>query len=357
MTRQISILVTMRPSLILIVFLVLASFFTGTAFPARAQNKPQAESENIVPKSDFKDLRETDSSTVIDVIDPLTIKLENGDTVTLTGLDYPDLDYYSPGNFSLLATKILKDMLVGKEVILYQTIGKTGLENRMGHRIAHVERANDGLWVQGTMLSLGLARVRTTPNNAHLADQMLALEKQAREEKIGLWDVIVYTIHDAQTADHYIGSYQIIEGTIKNVGLKEGRIYINFGDNWREDFTASITPTNKRAFAKAGFNFQNMGGQNVRVRGWISSYNGAYMEITHPAQIEMLATSSKVQLKTSPELEKKGSGLEKGDALPEVELNNNAEEQQKEIAPDKKTKKSVTLGDPSILKRTTSMNE
>lgn len=312
--------------------------------------KKNTQSDAQIPSSDFAGLRETDIGIVSDIIDPLTIKLKNGDIIHLTGLDYPDLDYYSPGNFSLLATKILKDMLIGKKVKLYQSTNLSALENRMGHRIAQLERTDDGLWVQGTLLSLGLARVRTTISNSELSDQMLSFEKQARDEKIGLWSTMFYGIHEVNDADRYIGSYQIIEGKVQNVSLKENRVFINFGANWRSDFTASITPTSRRAFIKAGFDFQNMGGQRIRMRGWVSSYNGPYIEITHPAQIEIVSPP-KLEIPTEG-LKKSPSSTQKGDALPNVELSGQPEE------PDERqTKKSVTMGDSTILKRATSMNK
>lgn len=322
--------------------------------PPIAQNKEETQPKTSVPNTNFAGLRETDIGVVTDVINPLTIKLKSGDVIHLTGLDYPDLDYYNPGSLSLTAANVLSDMLVGKKVKLYQTTNIHGQINRMGHRLAQIERTEDGLWVQGTMLSLGLARVRTTPSNSALASEMLKYEAEARKEKIGLWEIPTYAIHESAQAADFIGSYQIIEGTIKNVAMKENRMFINFGDNWKKDFTISITPANRRLFRKAGFDFQNMNGQKIRVRGWISSYNGAYIEITHPQQIEILDTQTSVKL--NPELitnnkeKSEANPSDDNNALPDIET---TEETDPSSPP--KVKKSVTMGDDSILKRATSI--
>lgn len=310
---------------ILAVFLLVSSLFTGLAYDARAQEAKPAEP---APRSDFSELRDTDVSVVVDVIDPLTVRIKNGDTIHLTGLDYPDLDYYSPGSYSVLTVKILKDMLIGKQVKIYQSKAATARTNRMGHRIAHIERLEDGLWTQGTLIALGLARMRTTTSNDEMAGQMLLLEQYARKTKEGLWGLIAYDVHPASQAHRHIGSYQIIEGSIKSVSLKQNQIYLNFGSDWKQDFTISISATDRRAFRNAGYDFQNMTGAKVRVRGWVGSYNGPYIAVTHPAQLEVLSETGK---KSSPQESSSGGG-DKGNALPSV-----------------KERKSIPLNNPAGL--------
>lgn len=315
--------------LILIIFLTFSSLFAHTTRNAHAQEaaKPVTSS---APQSNFSALRETDTDIVTDVIDPLTLRLKSGTTITLTGLDYPDLEYHNPGELSLMAVKILKDMLLGKSVKVYQSKNIMGLENRMGHRLAHLERSTDKIWVQGIMLRLGLARVRTTPHNDDLTPEMLALEQEARAEKIGLWAVPAFGVHTPDTAEKHIGSFQIVEGTIQSVSIKQNQIFLNFGANWRDDFTITITPTNRRAFRNSGIDFQSLGGKTVRVRGWMGSYNGPYIDITHPGQLEFLdkspqsaalpdgKTEIKGDAKLKPDAQSKRSISAKGDALPVV---------------------------------------
>jgi len=258
---------------------LIASFYV---IPATAQDKG-------LPGAAFPDLKYTGQDKVVQIISPLTRRLHDGRLIRLSGLDFPDYNPDRPGNMAVTAVEILRDMLEGKDVNIYQTERKnTGRLNRMGHHIAHLERKEDGAWVQGSLLSLGLARVRTSPRNPEMAPQMYALEEKARAEKLGLWEIGDFKVLSPEEAENKTGSFRIVEGRIESVSLKQNRIYINFGLNWRDDFTVSIPPASRRAFSKAGLDPLQWNGKTIRARGWLESYNGPYIEIGHPQAIEIL---------------------------------------------------------------------
>ncbi len=243
--------------------------------------------ENTLPNGDFSSMRKTGIAKVSEVVNPLTVKLEDGRIIHLAGLDFPDLDFYESGDLSITAQKILEDFLVNKEVIIYQTKSKDkGRMNRMGHYIAHLVRAGDNVWTQGLLLSLGVARIRTTKYNPEMAGQMLAIENKARENKSGMWNMDKHKILNPIEAEQYIGSYQIVEGKVQSASLRKNKLYLNFGNNWRDDFTVAISAFDLRKFMKAKIDPKKWNGKLIRVRGWIRSYNGAYMEIDHHESFE-----------------------------------------------------------------------
>lgn len=254
-------------------FALLASFFAN----ARAA------------ESDFSVLKFTGAGKVDRIIDPQTLSLEDGRIIWLAGLDFPDNDPRDPGEISLTAMAILEDFLIGRDVKIYQTGNKNlGRINRMGHHIAHLIRKEDGNWVQGALLSLGLARVRTTPRTPEMAAEMLILESQARAEKIGLWEKKDFSVLSPENAGARLNSFQIVEGIVQSVSLKKNRTYLNFGPDWRTDFTVMIAPMDKRKFLKAGLDPQQWNRKKIRVRGWLESYNGPMMELDHPESVELL---------------------------------------------------------------------
>lgn len=253
-----------------------------------------AVAKNTLPQGDFSALRPTGKARVIEILSPLTLKLDDGRIVHLAGLDYPDLSYHEGGTFSATALHILKDFLEGQSVVIYQTPKKDeGRMNSMGHAIAHLARAQDDVWVQGLVLKLGLARVRTTTYNAQMATQMLALEDHARTQNAGIWrEDSEYAIINATTTDDIPDGYHIVTGRVRSIASVKNMLYINFGDNWRDDFTVAIQQKDMRKFMKANLNPKQLNGRNVRVRGWVRRYNGAYMEIDHPQRIEVLSTQN-----------------------------------------------------------------
>lgn len=242
---------------------------------------------------DFAELRRVDQVEVIDVVSPYTILLANGRIARLSGIEIPNALAEEPGEWAVTARDILKDLIEGQRVSLYQTKKKDwGQNNRMGHMLVHIQRHNqnkdDQAWTQGVLLSLGLARVRTSMRNPEMAVQMYALEAKARAEKIGLWADERFAVLTPETAESHIGKFAIIEGPIKSVTLKKNRIFMNFGGNWRDDFTVTIPSEGKRGFSKLNLDPLGWGGKTVRVRGYLESINGPSLEIDHPAAIELL---------------------------------------------------------------------
>ena len=67
-----------------------------------------------------------------------------------------------------------------------------------------------------------------------------------------------------------------------------GRAYLNFGEDWRSDFTVTLSPAVRRRFERDGIDPVSYGRRRVRVRGWIKSFNGAMIEASHPEQIEVI---------------------------------------------------------------------
>ena len=100
-------------------------------------------------------------------------------------------------------------------------------------------------------------------------------------------------MRDPASIGDAIDSFQLVEGTIVTAALVRGRHYLNFGENYREDFTVTFAPRNRRMFAadlvaRGLEDIALLTGRRVRVRGWIKSYNGPMIEATHPEQIEWL---------------------------------------------------------------------
>lgn len=270
-------------------FLLNASFKHACADEPIKNNYESPKNKEKPATADFSELVETGSGRIKEVINPMTLRLEDGRIISLTGLDFPDLDFYEPGPFAVTAQKILKDMLEDKEVLIYQTQNaKHGRFNRMGYHIAQLKIMNNNLWVQGIVLKLGLARMRTTYENAEMASQMLAAEKEARTQNLGIWEIDGYAVIPDSKADRNIGSYQIVEGKVVSASLRQNMLYLNFGQNWKKDFTIQISAINKRRFTSYGLDPQKLNGSMVRVRGWISSYNGPYIELDHPQALEVI---------------------------------------------------------------------
>jgi hypothetical protein len=160
--------------------------------------------------------------------------------------------------------------------------------DRHGRALAHLYDSG-GRWLQGEMLIRGLARVYSFADNRALVAEMLALEQAARDAGRGIWSEPYYRILDAGAIGPGIGGFQLVEGRVLDVALVRGRGYLNFGADWRTDFTLGLDAASLRRFAEAGVDLQSLEGRRVRARGWLRYFNGPMIEITHPEQIEVLS--------------------------------------------------------------------
>ena len=133
-----------------------------------------------------------------------------------------------------------------------------------------------------------MARVYSFPDNRAIVDEMLAAEGRARRAGAGIWGNDWYAIRTPDATVHDIGSFQLVEGRVVSAADVRGTIYLNFGADWRSDFTVKVTKRSRRSFAADGLDLLALENRVIRVRGWLDDYNGPMIEATHPEQIEVL---------------------------------------------------------------------
>ena len=229
-----------------------------------------------------------DSQRVVAVIDGDTLVLEDGSEVRLVGIQAPKLALgrsdFAAQPLAEEAKAALEEMTLGQTVAL--SYGGQRID-RWGRRLAHLHDQR-GRWIQGELLASGLARVYTFRDNRALAAAMLAAERAARENGRGIWGDPFFQVRTVAETEALIDTFQIVEGEVLDAAVVRGRAYLNFGADWREDFTVTVSPKDRRAFTSAGLDLESLAGREIRVRGWLDSYNGPQIELTHPEQLEII---------------------------------------------------------------------
>jgi micrococcal nuclease len=143
-------------------------------------------------------------------------------------------------------------------------------------------------WIQNELLSHGLARVLIAPDRTECAAELFAAEAKARAAHVGLWASAPYAVRNPQNVWRDIGTFQIVEGKVLNASVKNGRAYLNFGADWRTDFTVTVDPADRSNFRQSGVDPTAYVGQTIRVRGWVQSLNGPEIEVPNPQGIEVI---------------------------------------------------------------------
>jgi micrococcal nuclease len=121
------------------------------------------------------------SGRVVNVVDGDTVDLESGERIRYLGADTPEVhgqvDCFGPE-----AQVFNTDLVLDREVTLEYD---TECTDRYGRLLAYV--SVEGRMVNRLLVERGYARVLIIEPNHKYADELNALEDQARAAKAGLW--------------------------------------------------------------------------------------------------------------------------------------------------------------------------
>jgi len=140
------------------------------------------------------------AARVVAVVDGDTIKVEMGGreyTVRYIGMDTPETKHPQKGvePYGQEASAANERLVGDKVVYLEKDVSET---DRYGRLLRYV-------WIDGTMVNeelvrQGYARVSTFPPDVKYAERFLALEREAREARRGLWSLATPTPVPSATA-------------------------------------------------------------------------------------------------------------------------------------------------------------
>jgi micrococcal nuclease len=228
-----------------------------------------------------------------------TLILEDGRSVRLFGALLPrrggDIETASQARDA--AEKQIAELALGKVVQLQLGAAR---RDRYGRIMAQVfvGQGEERIWLQEKLIANGLVRVMSSKENRLCILGLLAAEKAARDGRLGNWASGLFSVKPAASEDLLAGlaqSFEIIEGRVENVAEVKGRVYLNFGRNWRRDFTATMSGDAVKLFPGEAGALSKLKGQLVRVRGWLENMNGPSISITHPEQLELLSSEAASQ--------------------------------------------------------------
>lgn len=240
--------------------------------------------------ADLSSLGDGGVHKVTAVVDGDTVILANGRSVRLVGIQAPKLPLnrvnFKAWPMGRESKVYLEKLSLGQDVQV--RLGDHG-EDRHGRILAHLVRASDGLWIQGALLQAGMARVYTFSDNRKLGGDMLAVERQARADQKGIWRLPFYAVRTADNVGFDLGTFQLVDDRIVDVAKVKKRIYLNFGPDWRTDFTVQINVRDAKLFTAQGLDLLKLKGKRVRVRGWIKDKNGPLIALDHPERLEFIS--------------------------------------------------------------------
>lgn len=230
--------------------------------------------------------------SVADVADDATLILNDGRRVRLAGVEVvrPPADA-GPGRrwpLADAALTALREWVGAGELTLWSEVAEP---DRHGRLVAYPRR-DDETWVQDVLLAKGLARVRPVVGDTARAAAMLVVEADARRRGVGIWGTRAFAVRDAEADVERLArsgaELTLVEGVIRRAEVRRGRLYLDFGADWRRDFTAIAASRVSRNWLAKGADPAAMVGRKVRVRGWTRWSYGPGIDVEVPEQMEFL---------------------------------------------------------------------
>lgn len=228
------------------------------------------------------------SAQVQRVVDGDTLRLADGRSVRMIGLNAPELGRKGRTDepFAVAARQRLQALVKASD-------GRVGLlpgreaKDRYGRTLAHVYGA-DGANLEAQLLAEGLGYQVAVAPNVDLFDCQRAAERSARQARLGVWRQ-----SSVLKADQIARSgFAVLSGRVSKVQRNRGGIWIELQDS----VVLRIAPNLLGQFDTALL--ERLPGQRIEARGWVldRSRKGGLqsgqarwmLPLTHPGMFQLV---------------------------------------------------------------------
>lgn len=218
-----------------------------------------------------------------------TLETASGEVLSLSAVKAPELwptdAPYKSWTYAGAARRALAERTDGAPLTLFCEGTRVSHD---GRRLVQV-LLPDGHWLQHRLVEAGAVFVYPRGGDASGLDALYAAEALARSEGRGLWQGDSLTAR--ATDDLSSGWFRILQGTVLSARKGRDRVYLNFGSDWRTDFTVEIPTAALRRFRRAGIDPLAYEGAEVEVRGWLDWRGGPRLLLEAPGQVRLIGTN------------------------------------------------------------------
>lgn len=226
------------------------------------------------------------TARITEVLDGASVRLEDGRVVRLAYV-VPPMPIDGDRQALLRAKEALAEMAKDKFAAIYLS---SDAIDRYGRLSAHSILIDEKIWLEGELLSRGFVRALPVADDRCMT-ALLSHESKARSPSKGIWTGGNFGVFDAKNIEALLeaeGRFVVVEGTVRRVGESRGRLYLDFGRRFREDFTIIVPDRTRKIFAARGSDLKSWRGKRIRVRGILFAWGGPAIEINMAQAIELL---------------------------------------------------------------------
>ena len=193
------------------------------------------------------------------VVDGDTLRLSDGRSVRMIGLNTPELGKQGRSDepFAVAARKRLEALVAASDGRVGLLPGKES-KDHYGRTLAHVYGA-DGANLEAQMLAEGLGFQVAVAPNVDLVDCQQAAERSARQTGLGLWrQSPVLKAEQISTS-----GFAVLSGRVSKVQRNRGGVWIELQDS----VVLRVAPNLLGQFDIA--RLEKLKGRQIEARGWV----------------------------------------------------------------------------------------
>lgn len=253
---------------------ILGAFFVSVlaSLPARALCPLEGPSEQV---------------RVASVIDGDTLRLQDGKSVRLIGLNAPEIRHRGqPAEPYAEAARRRLQALVDADDGYVKLQRGLQAKDAYGRLLAHAFD-RQGRNLEAVLLEEGLGYFVAIAPNTALAGCHQPIEREARQARKGLWR----DLSPVSPRDLRQGGFALLKGRIERVETNRSGVWLEFDG----PLVVQI-PSQALEHFEEGF-LDNLSGRRVEVRGWVVDRKGRVrssqarwlIKITHPSMLDFLS--------------------------------------------------------------------
>jgi hypothetical protein len=146
----------------------------------------------------------------------------------------------------------------------------------------------DGRQLATALIAEGAARSRWLPQEWACFGVFLAVEGRARHSRLGIWasPQAILAADDPSLVSRS-GLYETVSGRLESVGHGNQITFLDFGRNYRRDFTVMLSASVAKALTGTVGSVDSLVGRQLLVRGVIENNHGAAIRLNDAAEIEL----------------------------------------------------------------------
>lgn len=217
-----------------------------------------------------------DGTLVVRVVDGDTIEVAGGRRVRLLGIDAPERG----AALWDAAGARLRELAGGRRVSLEACVEK----DPYGRTLATV-RAGE-VNVNAMLLREGLALpLLIPPCGTPVAGEVIRAAAGGALSGAGIYALPAYRVVPHERSADHIGERAVVRGRVRGIFRGPKAWHLNFGEDWRTDFTAVIFREGQKRFRELGIDPGGYVGSEVLVIGKLKRYNGPEIIVRGPDQV------------------------------------------------------------------------